>query len=168
MEQAADLQSLAGGLQRGEAPGVYSASVRLVENQLFFMVREDLEKLLVVVAEKEDCPFEAQAQVLGSFHVFLAELNSANAEVMRRLFPWTAPQAFGTTGISLGLGDRLGLASPAISKQCRVRLHARCWLSSPCGNLISPGAPTGRCWMRPLGRCSRKATRKVSARMATT
>ena len=112
MEQAADLQSLAGGLQRGEAPGVYSASVRLVENQLFFMVREDLEKLLVVVAEKEDCPFEAQAQVLGSFHVFLAERNSANAEVMRRLFPWTAPQAFGTTGISLGLGDRLGLASP--------------------------------------------------------
>lgn len=41
VEQAADLQSLAGGLQRGEAPGVYSASVRLVENQLFFMVRED-------------------------------------------------------------------------------------------------------------------------------
>lgn len=98
VEQAADLQSLAGGLQRGEAPGVYSASVRLVENQLFFMVREDLEKLLVVVAEKEDCPFEAQAQVLGSFHVFLAELNSANAEVMRRLFPGPLPRPLAPQG----------------------------------------------------------------------
>ena len=51
MEQAADLQSLAGGLQRGEAPGVYSASVRLVETQLFFMVREALAQLLGVAAE---------------------------------------------------------------------------------------------------------------------
>jgi len=119
VEQAQDLQALAEQLQTGGMAGVYSSSVQLVQDQLLFMVKEGLEKFLVVVTAKEEVPFAAEVSSCGRFHVFVAELNSANAAALRALLPWTAPQPFGTEGISLGLGDRLGLASPGHIKTVR-------------------------------------------------
>jgi len=44
-------------------------------------------------------------------HAVLAPRSSANAAAVRRLLPWTAPQAVAGRP-SFGLGDRLGLATP--------------------------------------------------------
>ena len=56
---------------------------------------------------------------MGQFTVHMAQLTSQNAKVLRSVVPWTAPQAFGREGISMGLGDRLGLASPGHIKAIR-------------------------------------------------
>lgn len=43
--------------------------------------------------------------------VVVGAMNHANAEVVRRELPWTAPRLIGLA-TSIGLGDRLGLATP--------------------------------------------------------
>ena len=111
VERAADLPSLAEGLRSGQVPGVYGASVQFLDGQLLFLVRDQLEKLLVIVTKGANTPFAAESKTtMGQFTVHMAQLTSQNAKVLRSVVPWTAPQAFGREGISMGLGDRLGLA----------------------------------------------------------
>ena len=101
-------------------PGGYGASVQFLDGQLLFLVRDQLEKLLVIVTKGANTPFAAESKTtMGQFTVHMAQLTSQNAKVLRSVVPWTAPQAFGREGISMGLGDRLGLASPGHIKAIR-------------------------------------------------
>ena len=62
--------------------------------------------------------FEGEMQ--GDGPVLVAPLNAANARRLRELFPFTAPRQGLAGGCSLGVGDRLGIASPG-----HLRVFAR-------------------------------------------
>ncbi len=52
-----------------------------------------------------------RAKAAGAAALF-CPLDHANAERLRRLLPFTAPSRLGSEPVTIGLGDRLGLASP--------------------------------------------------------
>lgn len=95
---------------------IYPDSINCAEGCTVFIARDYGEKLLVVVADEDESAFDA---FVGPeiFHssgkrVKAVSLHPVNAALIRRMFPFTAPVPFGKQGMSIGLGDRLGLASP--------------------------------------------------------
>ncbi|HBG02882.1 MAG TPA: hypothetical protein DDW87_15170, partial [Firmicutes bacterium] len=109
--QAQSLDSLQERLK--QQAEVYPASVNIADDRLLFLAKDAQGTHLVVVSTGERTDgFQGDTARVGAFMVKRASLNSRNAKALRSLLPWTAPQAFGTSGISMGLGDRLGLASP--------------------------------------------------------
>lgn len=107
-------------LRLEKSSDLFADSLHLKDNRLLFMAKETQGRSLVVVSNQAGVdPFEGKVSTLGVFNVKQASLNSKNAKVLRSLLPWTAPRALGTTGITLGLGDRLGLASPGHLKAVR-------------------------------------------------
>ena len=95
---------------------IYPASLHLAEGCAVFLARINGEKKLVAVAQAESKLFAAilpeQLLTIESMPVKIAELSHANACVLRKFFSFMNPVAFGRNSFSLGLGDRLGLASP--------------------------------------------------------
>lgn len=113
VEAKGNTAALRDELAAGDVSGVYRDSLVLHDDVLFFMVREGRERFLVIVGEGEVVSkFEGASTTIGETKVCIAPLNGANAEALRSVFPWAKPQAFGPSGVSIGLGDRLGLASP--------------------------------------------------------
>ena len=112
-------------LQRASAELDYPASFHVADQCGLFLARVNGEKRLIAVAQAESKLFnEIQAQetcMVDGKAVKIAELSANNAEVMRKFFPFMKPVAFGRNSFSLGLGDRLGLASPG---------HLRCLAGS--------------------------------------
>ena len=97
---------------------VYSGSITAVPGGVAFLGREGIEKRLGVLAG-ERCPLfdavEAEAETKEiddeTFRLKLAERTHANALAVREHLPFTAPVCMGLA-TSIGLGDRLGLATP--------------------------------------------------------
>jgi len=111
VEKARTLEDVRTGL--AAVDGIFHDSVHLIHGTLLFLMKESLVKQLIIISTDHGAdPFEGETLKLGAFAVKQAVLSDANAKALRSLLPWTAPQAFGTSGISMGLGDRLGLASP--------------------------------------------------------
>lgn len=99
---------------------IYNASITKKNNCIFFLIREGLEKKLVIVhpPEKQEFlsnfSFEKHGWLsTGSkkFRYVICPCNGENASALRRIFPFTRPQPIGLTP-AIGLGDRLGLATP--------------------------------------------------------
>ena len=99
---------------------VYPESIAARHGVAFFMLRKGLEKRLVLMWSAAALPtlqsdFEGQtitgqidsADVAGK----ICPTNAANARALRRHIRWTGPSLIGLTK-SVGLGDRLGLATP--------------------------------------------------------
>lgn len=95
---------------------IYEKSLTAIENGYIAITNKPGYKKLVCITEGSSSLAEAlkvaRQQNLEKMDCKLAELNSANAEVIRRFISWTAPSACGQSGMSIGLGDRLGLATP--------------------------------------------------------
>lgn len=74
----------------------------------------DTKCLLLVEAENWAgyADFEGYETIIGGTSVKLAYLNHHNAEALRYWYPFTRPVPLGEGGFSLGLGDRLGTATP--------------------------------------------------------
>ena len=100
---------------------IYKKSLLINSGVALFLTRGQSGKNLVVIERKENTLFaDIVAVETGNIHgsnYKIAELSHANAVVMRRHFQFMNPVAFGRNSFSLGLGDRLGLASPG---------HLRC------------------------------------------
>lgn len=92
--------------------GVFPNSVILGKNYLCLMVTEDGNRKLVVADEGKELGFNGVEEVIGKYNLKICPLSPENAETLRNTFRWTAPTALGQTGASIGLGDRLGIASP--------------------------------------------------------
>jgi hypothetical protein len=119
VKQAETLEDLKQRLEE-ESGDVFPDSLQLAYDKLLFMVKEARERRVVVVSDREGTDqFEGEVSNVGVFMVKQVALNGKNAKVLRSLLTWTAPQALGTSGISMGLGDRLGLASPGHLKAIR-------------------------------------------------
>ena len=86
---------------------VYEKSIHKEGRTTVFMIREGEEDTLIIQGENPG--FEGS---LSPEDMFKAPLNHKNAEILRKLFPFTAPSRVLGNERSFGAGDRLGIASP--------------------------------------------------------
>lgn len=102
----------------GGAVRVYPASLERHGETALLMVKDGGDKFLLAVGSGE--LFDAlQGEVSGDSKV--CPLSTANRHTLNRYFPYTAPRAFGTQIATIGLGDRLGIASPGHLRIVRDR-----------------------------------------------
>ena len=94
---------------------IYPASVHKLGNAAVMMGRDDDKRFVIVVADCcKDMPagFEGETVQLADGGVALkGDLTAANAEALRKHFPWCAPRSLRNERTTIGCGDRLGLAS---------------------------------------------------------
>ena len=105
---------------------VYPASLHIAEGCAVFLARINGEKKLVAVARTESQLFDAikaeKQLTIDARQIKIAAMSTENAVLLRRCLPFMNPVAFGRDSFSLGLGDRLGMASPG---------HLRCIKGTP-------------------------------------
>lgn len=98
---------------------VYERSVIRRGDCLFFLIREDIEKKLVII-----CPFKyvlperfiPEKEGIFKFRdknlrYIVCKCDGENALALRRMFTFTRPRLVGLTP-TIGLGDRIGIATP--------------------------------------------------------
>lgn len=92
--------------------GVYPDSIHYKEGSLFFIAKEDRRKVFVVfgdsAAYKE---FKGDEVTINTIKAKSCELSNGNCLILRRIFPFTGPSNHKGRMTTIGLGDRLGLAS---------------------------------------------------------
>lgn len=100
-----------GKLEEFTAEGVrvYPQSQAVYAHVKLAMVKGGRQKFLLAVGEG-DLYRELNGEDRGGYK--LCPLSHENRLVLNGYFPYTAPVAFGTKVATIGLGDRLGLASP--------------------------------------------------------
>lgn len=92
---------------------VYPDSLQVTAGSLFFIARENGKKFLVIVsAGAFPGKFNGSEVNLENGKALVCELTNENCDALRQLFPYTRPQNHQGIPITIGLGDRLGLASP--------------------------------------------------------
>ena len=104
-----------------EWEGIYKKSLQVTSDVAVFLMRTPAGKRVALLKRKESSLFTdivaVESGKVQEVPFKIAELSHENAVVFRRYFPFMKPVAFGRQSFSLGLGDRLGLASPG---------HLRC------------------------------------------
>lgn len=91
--------------------GVYPFSVNSVGNDYVFMAKGDTDD--VIVATGDLCnAFEGDVTVIDGVSLVVASKSHKNAEALRKLFAFTAPQQVLKKTRTFGVGDRLGIATP--------------------------------------------------------
>ena len=96
-------------IQQSVAMDIYPSSVKQVGDVTYFLGLHNHEKLIGCVGQGQIDGDEHGA--IGGEPVTVGPTDHENARVIRNLFPWTAPAPIGLE-TSIGLGDRLGLATP--------------------------------------------------------
>jgi hypothetical protein len=102
------------------SPGVrvYEASWTEAEGATLVMIRTAEGRFIAAVGSGELYDsLQGQAVEGGK----LCPLTHANRLTLNRFLPYTKPQAFGTQIATIGLGDRLGIASPGHIRTVRGR-----------------------------------------------
>ncbi len=111
-----ELQPIIDQLATGNVPSstesvkVYEKSYQQYEDVHLLMVKVDTEKYLVVAGQGTLFDELTGEQLTDNSKV--CPLTHENRLVINRYFDFTVPRAFGTKIATIGLGDRLGLASP--------------------------------------------------------
>lgn len=94
---------------------VYPQSITAARRRLYFLGRRDTEKLLGIVSRYGRPTFQGTQRAIAlekrPYRLQLCPTNHANAVALRDELPFTAPVVLGLRK-SVGLGDRLGLATP--------------------------------------------------------
>jgi len=92
---------------------IYMNSLTRHGNSTLFIAKEDDEKILYVFGEGEAYNIlEGEKVLLPDGKAKRCPLNNTNAKTIRKLFPFTNPVSHKGHPFTMGLGDRLGLASP--------------------------------------------------------
>ncbi|NJD03694.1 MAG: hypothetical protein FIA99_14115 [Ruminiclostridium sp.] len=92
--------------------GVYPGSIQVYEGSFFFIAWDGNEKKLIVFKKsKVFNELSGEEKELSGSRVKVCKLDSANCKVIRRVFSFTNPVSHKGRKITIGLGDRLGLAS---------------------------------------------------------
>ena len=88
------------------------ASCKTLDNVSICSARDDAERFLIVSGDSTSTVFQAfEGIVAGS--IKKAPYTHANAEALRKYFPWTKPIPVLRKRCSFGCGDRLGCATSA-------------------------------------------------------
>lgn len=98
---------------------VYEKSYTVLDNVRLVMVKYDGKKSILAIGEG-DLYGELEGESTGE-EGKVCPLSHDNRLVLNKYFPYTAPQAFGKEVATMGLGDRLGLASPGHIETVRNR-----------------------------------------------
>ncbi|MCJ7840713.1 tagaturonate epimerase family protein [Lederbergia sp. NSJ-179] len=118
------LVEIMNGLETGEIPAsadvkIYDQSHTEQDGTHLLMVHDQEGKWLLAVG---DGPIFKDLQgTIVSNHQKVCPLSHENRLVLNRYFDYTVPRAFGTKTATMGLGDRLGLASPGHIETVRQR-----------------------------------------------
>lgn len=91
---------------------VYPDSVHFTEESLFFIAVEEKGKILAVCYDSSVYKeFNGNEVVINNTKVKSCKLDNENCLLIRRIFPFTNPSNHKGRMTTIGLGDRLGLAS---------------------------------------------------------
>lgn len=90
---------------------IYPDSIYERDGSSIFLANFKGEKTLIILGKGEVFN-KFQGDLILDGEAKLCPLNHGNAKVIREILPFTAPKAYKDYPISIGLGDRLGLASP--------------------------------------------------------
>lgn len=103
-----------------EEYGVYPRSIQDAGNAIVMIVWEPSGKSLVAVGD-DPCldGLEGSELMINHKKVKVCPLTNSNCKVIRRIFSYTNPQPHQGHKITIGLGDRLGIASPGHIKAVR-------------------------------------------------
>ncbi len=91
---------------------IYDSSVNISNEASCFMAIDEGKKVLIVTGGSRYGDFEGLEQVIDGKKIKVCPLNIANSKVIQSIFEFTNPSSAKNHSISMGLGDRLGLASP--------------------------------------------------------
>ncbi|MFW5735814.1 MAG: tagaturonate epimerase family protein [Halanaerobium sp.] len=92
---------------------IYPRSIIKNKNSFYFMAKIDQKNKLVILNKSKNFElFQGRVETLAGFKAKIAPLSHYNAEILRDIFPFTAPETVGVKKSSIGLGDRLGAATP--------------------------------------------------------
>ena len=123
---AAERTALATGLESLLEANVYSRSLTVGFGGIFFLGRVGRDRLLGLLAHVDSgllARFIGDVRTVSldgeSFAMKTCSLNRANAMALRALLPFTQPQLIGGR-LSVGCGDRLGLATPGHARAVRA------------------------------------------------
>lgn len=103
-------------LEEGKRPNstsdvkVYKKSFTKVKQVKLLMVKKDATKYLLVTGEG-DLFSELKGKSMSN-HTKICSLTHENRKILNRYLEYTVPRAFGTHIGTIGLGDRLGIATP--------------------------------------------------------
>lgn len=109
-------QRIAGALQQHTPGAIYADSICSDADALFCLTKTDEGKHLVVLsnrtAQEHSIPSVVSSHpIADDLDIHFATTDANTASWLRRRFRWLKPRTFGT-GMSIGCGDRLGLATP--------------------------------------------------------
>ncbi len=93
----------------------YSNSIKKKDNCIISMIKHNHEQFLMILSsDKKGLITKFSGSAVGGAGIYSkkCELNSHNAAVLKEEFPWTAPISSRNHAITIGCGDRLGIASP--------------------------------------------------------
>ena len=96
-------------LRRAIAFDIYEPSVSQAGGATYFLARRGREKFVGSVGDRAIAG--EPAGEIGGVPVLIGPTDHDNASSIRKVLPWTAPGCVGLA-TSVGLGDRLGLATP--------------------------------------------------------
>lgn len=97
---------------------VYKKSYSVIDNVSLVMVKSDDKKWLLATGEGPLFE-ELQGEIIGDGKA--CPLTHENRLVLNRYFPYTVPQSFSKKVPTIGLGDRLGVATPGHIEVVRDR-----------------------------------------------
>jgi len=90
--------------------GVYPLSINKIDGGTVFMAEEDGKTLIVAVGK--EWGFTGNAFEVDGKQCIAAPTTHENAELLRQLFPFTKPKRVLHKDRTIGVGDRLGVATP--------------------------------------------------------
>lgn len=92
--------------------GVYPNSIKVKGEACFFIAKHNKNKFLIIYGNDAAAyGFNGSSFVIGGIPGKICNLDVKNCKVLHEVFPFTRPSCQKGHNISLGLGDRLGLAS---------------------------------------------------------
>lgn len=91
---------------------VYPDSIQSAAGSLFLIARDNREKFLIILSQEAfPAKFEGVEVPLANGKAKKCGLTIQNCDALREIFPYTIPKNHRGLPITIGLGDRLGLAS---------------------------------------------------------
>lgn len=126
LEGLESVEALSAFVEAHSGWAVYPTSVNRAGGAILFMAKKGREKRLGALAPQPSVldfhlTFTTVEERGTKAYLGWAMLDHANAEALRRAFPWVAPIRVGVRR-SAGLGDRLGMATPG---HIRAMRHVR-------------------------------------------
>lgn len=112
--ETGDIETLKVKAEKGfDKYGIYPGSINRVGNAFVMMMRTDTEKKLVCLGDDDRLAgLDGTIVPLENCSAKVCSITNYNCRIIREIFPFMSPVVHKGKKVTIGLGDRLGLASP--------------------------------------------------------